>query len=79
MGNLTGKSFCFTGKMFNKRNDLENMVKENGGEVKSVGRTLSYLVIDDVNSGTSKATAAKKLGTTLISEEQFLEMCKQVV
>lgn len=73
-GKLSGKSLCFTGKMTNKRKDLEDMVIKNGGEVKSVGRSLSYLVIDDVNSSTSKATAAKKLGTKLISEQDFLKM-----
>lgn len=75
-GNLTGKSFCFTGTMLNKRKVLEDLVVKNGGQNKSVGRELSYLVIDDVNSGTSKATAAKKLGTKLISEDEFLKMCE---
>jgi DNA ligase (NAD+) len=75
MGSLTGKSFCFTGSMLNKRADLEKMVENAGGSVKSVGKGLSYLVIADAeNSTTTKAEKARKLGTTLISEEDFLSM-----
>jgi DNA ligase (NAD+) len=75
MGNLTGKSFCFTGAMEHKRNDLEQMVKDAGGVVKSsVGKGLSYLVIADPNSTSGKAVAARKNGTTCISEQTFLDM-----
>jgi DNA ligase (NAD+) len=75
MGNLTGKSFCFTGTMSRKRGELEAMVTEAGGVVKgSVGKGLSYLVIADPNSTSSKAVAARKNGTTCISEEDFIQM-----
>lgn len=77
VGEFTGKSFCFTGTMKNKRKVLEDMVIKNGGSIKSVGSSLSYLVIDDPDSGTSKATAAKKLGIKLISEEEFLAMLER--
>jgi len=74
-GGLTGKSFCFTGAMTHKRGDLEQMVKDNGGTVKSsVGKGLSFLVIADPNSTTSKAQAARKNGTRCISEDEFLSM-----
>ena len=75
MGGLTNQSFCFTGAMAHKRGDLEQMVKDNGGTVKSsVGKGLSFLVIADPNSTTSKAQAARKNGTRCISEEEFLKM-----
>lgn len=75
VGTLTGKSFCFTGKMQNKRPTLERMVKEAGGQVKgSVGKGLTYLVISDPNSTSAKATMARKNGTSCISEEAFLAM-----
>lgn len=75
IGSLTGKSFCFTGSMVNKRPVLEKMVSDAGGTVKnSVGKGLNYLVIADVNSTSSKAVAARKLGTSLISEDDFLKM-----
>lgn len=76
-GILTGKSVCFTGSMQNKRPVLEKMATEAGADVKgSVGKGLTYLVIADPNSSSSKAVAARKLGTTLISEEEFLDMVK---
>lgn len=49
------------------------MAAEAGADVKnSVGKGLSFLVIADVNTSSSKAQNAKKLGTTLISEDDFL-------
>jgi DNA ligase (NAD+) len=74
-GGLTGKSFCFTGSMTRKRGDLEALVTAAGGVVKgSVGKGLSYLVIADPNSASSKAVAARKNGTQCISEEEFVGM-----
>ncbi len=78
IGTLTNKSLCFTGTTVNKRSVLEQMVIDAGGTVKSsVCKGLSYLVIADVSSTSSKAQSARKLGTVLISEEQFLEMVKK--
>lgn len=77
VGTLTGKSVCFTGAMKNKRPVLEKMAADQGADVKgSVGKGLTYLVIADPNSTSSKAVAARKLGTTLISEEDFLDLVK---
>lgn len=74
-GNLTGMSFCFTGKTKTKRADLEELVKNAGGTVKgSVGKGLTYLVMSDPSSGSTKAQAAKKNGTETISEDDFLKM-----
>jgi DNA ligase (NAD+) len=76
-GSLTGKSFCFTGSMETPRGQLQQMVEAAGGEVKkSVGKDVNFLVIADPNSTSSKAQAAKKNGTTLISEDDFLKMVK---
>lgn len=75
VGTLTGKSICFTGSMKTKRPVLEKMAADAGADVKgSVGKGLSYLCIADPNSTSSKAVAARKLGTTLISEEDFLKL-----
>jgi len=77
IGTMTGKSVCFTGSMKTKRPVLEKMASEAGADVKSsVGRGLTYLVIADPSSTSSKAQAARKLGTTLISEEDFLDLVK---
>jgi DNA ligase (NAD+) len=75
IGNLTGKSFCFTGKTKNKRAVLEGKVTAAGGTVKDrVGKGLTYLVLADPSSASLKAQAAKKHGTETISEEAFLNM-----
>jgi DNA ligase (NAD+) len=75
-GVLAGKSFCFTGALPSgrKRTEAEKIVKENGGEIKSVSGKLTYLVIADPDSQSSKAKKARKLGVELISEEQFMDM-----
>jgi len=73
-GNLTGKSFCFTGSMpsSRKRPELEALVKGSGGSVKaSVTKGLTYLVIADPTSSSSKTQAAKKNGTLCIDEAEF--------
>lgn len=73
-GSLTGKSFCFTGTMKNKRKVLEDIVIQKGGSNKSVGKELNYLVINEEGSTASKAVAARKLGIRFISEDEFLRM-----
>jgi len=74
-GALTGKHFCFTGTMETPRKNLQQMVIAAGGEVdKSVSKGTTHLVIDDVASTSSKAVAARKLGTKLISEADFLAL-----
>ena len=75
IGKMSGSSICFTGAMKNKRPILEKMAADAGADIKSsVGKGLTYLVIADPNSTSSKAVAARKMGTTLISEEEFLDM-----
>jgi len=75
IGGLTGKSVCFTGKTTRKRGELEQLVVDHGGTVKgSVSKGLTFLVMADPNSGSTKATAAKKNGTKCITEDEFLAM-----
>lgn len=74
MGNLSGKSFCFTGTLSIKRAEAEKMVEDNGGSCKSVGRALTYLVIADPASNSSKAVKARSLGTKCIDEKEFLAL-----
>lgn len=74
-GKLTGKSFCFTGKSALPRAKLQQLVETAGGDVKkSVGSGLTYLVMADAESNSSKARAARKLGVKLINEEEFMRM-----
>lgn len=75
-GTLNGLSFCFTGEMKTmKRADAQNLVKENGGSVKSsVVKGLSYLVTNDTTSGSSKNRKAAELGVPVINEDEFLKL-----
>lgn len=76
-GKLSGLSFCFTGAMTMKRSELQKMVEENGGtNFDSVKKGLSYLVMADPNSTSTKAKKAREQGTAMITPEQFLEMVK---
>jgi DNA ligase (NAD+) len=73
---LKGYSFCFTGELATmKRNKAGEKVRTAGGSVKpSVVKGLSFLVTNDVESGSAKNRQAAKLGVPVISEEQFLAL-----
>ena len=74
-GKLVGKSFAITGTLSMKRAELEKLIEDNGGIVKSsISKDTSFLVINDIASTSSKAVNAKKNGVKLISEKQLLEM-----
>jgi DNA ligase (NAD+) len=74
-GKLVGKSFAITGTLSMKRAELEKLIEDNGGIVKSsISKDTSFLVINDTASTSSKAVNAKKNGVKLISEKQLLEM-----
>ena len=76
-GKLSGLSFCFTGAMEYKRSELQKMVEENGGtNFDSVKKGLSFLVMADPNSTSTKAKKAREQGTKMITPEEFLEMIK---
>jgi DNA ligase (NAD+) len=72
-GPLQGKSFCFTGSLATMtRAQAQDLVRAAGGSVtSSVTKTLSYLVTNDPESGSSKNRKANDLGVAVISEEQF--------
>ena len=76
-GSLCGKSFCFTGPAQRKRSELWEIVEKNGGVVhESCKKTTNFLVMADKNSTSSKAEKARKNGTTMLSEEEFIGMCE---
>lgn len=74
VGSLSGTKIAITGSTNMKRADLEKFITDNGGEYKSsISKTCTHLVIADINSSSSKAVSAKKLGIKLISEESLLK------
>ena len=75
-GVLGGKSFCFTGAASRPRKELWALVEKNGGVIhESIKKDTDFLVLADVNSTSSKAVKARKQGTNLLSEEDFVKMC----
>ena len=72
---LDGLTFCFTGKIIGyTRNELEQLVIDNGGKIGAVNSKLNYLCSDDENSTSSKMVKAKELGITIITSKEFLKM-----
>lgn len=74
-GELTGKTFLFTGTLSRfKRSEAEAMVEEKGGALLgSVSSKLNYLVVGE-DAG-SKLEKAKKLSTVaILTEEEFLTL-----
>lgn len=71
-GPLAGLSFCFSGPASRPRKELQAIVENNGGQVAAgVKKGLTYLVLSDADSTSSKAQKARKLGTEIIDEGAF--------
>lgn len=66
------RTICFTGKSTRPRSEMHKAAIEKGyTPVDSVGKGLAILVLADVNSTSSKAVKARKLGIRLMSEDEF--------
>jgi DNA ligase (NAD+) len=74
-GDFAGKIFVLTGKMAQPRSYYVELIEKAGGkEGKSVSGKTDYLVIQDVNSTSSKAVKAREMGTKLISPEELVKL-----
>lgn len=74
---LTDKNFVITGTLSVPRKELVKIINENGGKVQSaVSSTTDYLILNDVNSKSSKAVKARDLEKPIITEEQFRDLLK---
>lgn len=83
-GPLAGKVFCFTGaiqrmnsatKQRWTRPQMEGLVKQRGGTVRSsVTRDVTFLVMVDPNSTSTKAKAARQQSVTILSEDAFFDL-----
>ena len=79
-GGLGGKAFCITGKLlhFPNRDALVAEIEARGGKVVSgVSAKTDYLITNDKASGSSKNQKAAKFGTRILSEEDFLALCRE--
>ena len=74
---LAGLTFVITGKVehFANRDELKRTIERAGGKTASaVSSKTSYLINNDISSGSSKNRKAKELGVPIITEEDFLKM-----
>ncbi len=75
-GPLLGLSFCVTGVLSRKREDVHAAIRAAGGSVHDkVKQGTSYLVVG-AKVGAAKLTAAKKNGTRVIQEAELELMLK---
>jgi DNA ligase (NAD+) len=75
---LEGKTFVISGVFANfDRDELKHKIESNGGRILSgVSGKLNFLLAGD-NMGPSKLEKARKLGVTILSEEEFLGMIQK--
>ena len=70
-GPVSGKSFCVTGVLSRKREDVHTSIQAAGGEVHDgVKKNTTHLVAGD-KTGQSKRDQAKKYGTEVIDEARL--------
>jgi DNA ligase (NAD+) len=73
-GPLSGFSFCVTGVLSRKREDVHSAIRAAGGEVQDkVKKGTSYLVVGE-KVGKAKTDSAKKFGARVIDETTLERM-----
>jgi DNA ligase (NAD+) len=73
-GPLSGSSFCVTGVLTRRREDVHADIRARGGEVHDkIKQGTTYLVTGE-KVGKSKLDAAKKLGTKILTEAELMQM-----
>lgn len=73
-GSLSGQTFVFTGF---RSKELEKAVEEKGGKMGSaVSNKTTYLVAEDKDSTSGKATKARELGVKVIGVEELNKLLK---
>lgn len=73
---LDGEVIVITGKLnhYKNRAELQSAIELNGGKVVStISSKTTYLINNDIESSSAKNVSAKKLGVSIISEEDFIK------
>ena len=71
---LSGKTFIISGTFERSRDELTNIIEQNGGKIlSSISAKLNYLVAGD-NMGPAKLEKATKLNIPIISDEELMKM-----
>ena len=76
---ITGKTFVITGELYKYRNRtaLETYIKSLGGKMSgSVSKKTDYLITNDTSAGSTKTKKAIELSIKILSEMEFIDMCK---
>lgn len=74
---LIGKKVCFTGPLSITRPVYEKMIELQSGKLStSVTKNTDFLVTEEPKNMSTKLVAAKNLGIPILSEQQFLGLCK---
>jgi len=76
-GPLLGKTFCVTGVLTRKREDVHTAIRAAGGEVHDTVKAGTTFLVAGEKVGATKLDAAKKRGTKVISESELYEMLGQ--
>jgi DNA ligase (NAD+) len=73
---LSGKSFIISGTFTRSRDELKDIIEQNGGKIlSSISAKLDYLVAGD-NMGPAKLEKATKLNIPIISDEELMAMLR---
>jgi len=71
---LGGKTFVVSGIFSRSRDEIKQMIDDNGGKnTSSISKKTAYLLAGE-NMGPAKKEQAEKLGVKIISETEFMEM-----
>lgn len=71
---LSGKTFIISGTFERSRDELKDIIEQNGGKIlSSISAKLNYLVAGD-NMGPAKLEKATKLNIPIISDEELMGM-----
>jgi len=71
---LTGKTFIISGTFERSRDELKDIIEQNGGKIlSSISAKLNFVVAGD-NMGPSKLEKAQKLNIPIISDEELMGM-----
>jgi len=73
-GPLTGQSFCVTGVLTRKREDVHESIRAAGGEVHDTVKKGTTWLVTGEKVGAAKIERAKKFGTKVIGEEELFAM-----
>jgi len=73
-GPLLGKSFCVTGVLTRKREDVHNAIRAAGGAVHDTVKAGTTFLVAGEKVGATKLDAARKRGTKVITEAELYEM-----